>query len=142
MHQPFPAPHNFTTTHRLTAVNTNVGYLALLLLAYIAAAAHRMHAARRGMCASTRAVYWMSMSLSATMMLLRTTGEEERPSSCRKQHAQQVVSATVCAYECATAAQLRCRTASTAAPCGYARVEHQKRNQLSSSPVPAPAHPH
>jgi hypothetical protein len=28
-------------------------------------------------------VYWMSMSLSATMMLLRTTGEEERPSSCK-----------------------------------------------------------
>lgn len=40
-----------------------------------------MQPARRDMCASTSAVYWMSMSDSATMMLLRTTEKGERPSS-------------------------------------------------------------
>lgn len=45
---------------------------------------HLMQPARRGMCASTRAVYWMSMSDSATMMLLRTTGKGDLPSSCAR----------------------------------------------------------
>lgn len=49
---------------------------------------HLMQPARRGMCASTRAVYWMSMSDSATMMLLRTTGKGDLPSSCARHSTQ------------------------------------------------------
>lgn len=65
--------------------------------------AYLMQPASRGMCASTSAVYWMSMSDRATIMLLRTTGNGERPSSCshrsHKEHKASLIKCTVFAVQ-------------------------------------------